>query len=607
MSGFAVAIRTDGGPASPDLVARMAAALAFRGPHGIRTEVSGDTGFAASHLRTAGDGRCDPGPHAVDGARWIAGHVRLDARGEIISALRDAGRSVSAETADAALVLHAWAAWGDGFLDRLHGDFAFALWDGPRRRLVAARDRMGVRPLWYAEAGGHVLVSNTAGALRATGLVADALDEAALGDFLAFGQLYDPAASPWAAIRSVPPAHRLDTSDGAVSVTRYWRLPIDGEPLRLGRPEAYAEAFVSLLGTCVADRVTGPTTGILLSGGRDSTAVAAMAAEAAGGAALRAHTMAHDALLPDRERHWSGVAARALGTPQTVHAVDDVRLFEGWADAPVAAPVPLTAAIPAIDLRVYAAAAADAPVVLTGDGGDPLLAESRARLARLLGGLHLVTAAAEAWDYLRLHRRLPRPGFRTLAAEARGERWTPAIPAWLRPEAVRRLGLEARAREIAAPPPETHPLRPEAYERLASPFWAHWLTQYDAEATGAALEARHPLLDARLMRFVLSVPPAQWYNDKGLLRIGMRGRLPEALLARPKTPLAGNPLAVRLRRGDRVPPALAQPPELEPWVDPARLPAWAGGRADDEGREPWADARPACLAAWLLAARRPVG
>jgi asparagine synthase (glutamine-hydrolysing) len=531
--------------------------------------------------------------------------VRLDGRGELAAALRAAGRAARDDAPDVALVLEAWHAWGDAFVDCVHGDFALVLWDAPRRRLMAARDRFGVRPLWYARSGRHLLVSNTVDAIRAVGGMDTALDPAATVDFLAFGHLYDPAASPWAALRAVPPAHRLVARGVEAEVSPYWRLPVEPAPVPR-RPEECVEAFRVLLATAVAERIDGAPTGILLSGGRDSSSVAAMAAEGmGGGAGLRAHTMAHDRLMPDRERHWSGVAARALGIPQRVHAVDGYRLFERWRDTAPRGPEPTAAPIPAIDADVYGAVAADAPVVLTGDGGDPLLSESRARLARLLAGGRAAAALGEAWTYLRLHRRLPRPGFRTLAAERRGERWTPAVPAWLRPEAVARFGLRERAAEIVAPPAAPHPLRPEAYERLASPFWGHWLVQYDADATGVPLEARHPLFDVRLAEFVLSVPPAQWYNDKGLLRIGMRGRLPEALLARPKTPLAGDPLALRLRRGDRLPPDLALRGELEEWVDARRLPAWAGGIGADDDADPWTDVRPACFSAWLTVAERP--
>jgi len=104
----------------------------------------------------------------------------------------------------------------------------------------------------------------------------------------------------------------------------------------------------------------------------------------------------------------------------------------------------------------------------------------------------------------------------------------------------------------------------------------------------------------RLIRFLLSVPPAQWYNDKGLLAVAMRGRLPPAILRRPKTPLPGDPLAARLRaHGGAWLGGRTLGPEVEPYVDPERVPAVTGGRAPGTGEPLWLNLRPLSLSLWL--------
>jgi asparagine synthase (glutamine-hydrolysing) len=111
---------------------------------------------------------------------------------------------------------------------------------------------------------------------------------------------------------------------------------------------------------------------------------------------------------------------------------------------------------------------------------------------------------------------------------------------------------------------------------------------------------RHPYFDLRLVRLALSIPPAQWYNDKGLLRIGMRGRLPARVLARPKTPLSGDPLGVRFGAlgadwlGGRAADA-----RVAPWVDLARVPALAGGASPEPPLDLSLDLRPLALSLWL--------
>jgi asparagine synthase (glutamine-hydrolysing) len=174
------------------------------------------------------------------------------------------------------------------------------------------------------------------------------------------------------------------------------------------------------------------------------------------------------------------------------------------------------------------------------------------------------------------------------------------MPPWIDADFARRVGLAERiaAQNAWTPPP--HPARPEAYEQVASPLWPHLFTYQDPGVTRFALEQRHPFFDVRVVRFLLSVPPAQWYNDKGLLRLGMRGRLPDALLRRPKSPLPGDPLAVRRARdGAEWLGGRTLGPEVAPYVDAARVPAWAGGRGPDDRGEAWLHLRALGLSMWL--------
>jgi asparagine synthase (glutamine-hydrolysing) len=181
-----------------------------------------------------------------------------------------------------------------------------------------------------------------------------------------------------------------------------------------------------------------------------------------------------------------------------------------------------------------------------------------------------------------------------------GGRETLEIPAWIDPDFARRMDLAGRLEAHAAPPTDPHPLRPETEEQLSSPFWPAMFASYDAGVTGMPLEVRHPFFDLRLVRFVLSVPPAQWYNDKGLLRIGMRGRLPEPLLRRPKTPLRGDPFGARLReQGGAWLAGRTLGPEVAPWIDAARVPRIAGGGAEGVPEPLWPHLRPLGLAIWL--------
>lgn len=599
MSGIAGSVRLDGAPACPRTLTRMAEAMAFRGPDGNGSRAAGPAGLAHALLRATDDAETRPGPLSLDGETWITADARLDGRAGLARALRDAGRRVAPSASDAELVLHAYLAWGEECVDRLDGDFAFAVWDGPRRRLFLARDRFGVKPLFYAEAGGELVFSNTPDALRAHPAVSAEPCELALGEFLVFGYLHDLGLGFHRGTRTLPPAHALTVEDGTVRLRRWWTLPAEAGPGPRGMREC-VEVFREVFGEAVADRLRGPAAAVQMSGGRDSTAVAATARRVAPGLALKAFTTFFGRLIPDEEQRYAEIAAGALGVPLDLLPMDGYRPFERWDTAALRRPWPVDDPLLAVDADQLARMAAHARAGLTGHGGDATLRESRSRLVRLAAAGKPLRALREAAGYARLHRRLPRPGVRSWLRDRAGERpWRPPFPAWLRPEAAERLGLRERWEAAFALRPPGHPLRPEAYDHLTGPLLPRYLERVDPGATGLALELRHPFLDLRMVSLALSVPPAQWYNDKGLLVAAMRSHLPAAVLRRPKTPLPGDPVAATLREAGGVADGLALAPAAEALVDRRALPRYAGGDADGGPDEAWLHLRPLALSLWL--------
>ncbi|HEX5726606.1 MAG TPA: asparagine synthase-related protein, partial [Longimicrobiaceae bacterium] len=496
-----------------------------------------------------------------------------------------------------------YRAWGEGCVAQLRGDFAFAVWDAPARKLFCARDHFGARLLYHAAAGGSFVFSNTLACVRLHPGVSGALDEAAVGDFLLFGRNLELGSTVFAQVRALPPAHVLVVEGGRVRTARWWSLPVEAEP-RAGGARALAEEFVEVLGRAVADRLPRHRAAVLLSGGRDSTAVAALARSAAPEAALRAFTAGYRRRMADPEPRFAELAAGYLGIGWELQGLDEYRPFQGWESGEVYLPEPSDHPLLAATADLYRRALAHAPVALTGDGGDLVLRESESRLARLLLAGRVGRALAEGLAYLRWHRRLPRPGFRTLHGRRSGRLGAaPPLPEWLEPDFARRAGLRDRLAVVEAAPRPPHPLRPEAHCRLSFPGFPRLLEQFDPGVTGVPLQLRHPLLDLRVVEFLLSIPPAQWYNDKGLLRIAMRGRLPPEVVRRPKTPLVADPLLVRLRQdGPGWLGGLALSAAVERFVVPARVPRPAGGSGPpgDEHRLP-EDLRPLSLSLWLAA------
>ena len=621
MSGIAGMVSLNGAPVDAEVLDRMAGSLASRGPHGTASRVMGPIGLSHALLRTGDVGGDVPQPLSVDGTTWIVADARIDGRADLVRALRAGGIHASADAPAAELILHALRLWGDDAPRHLLGDYAFAAWDSGRRRLFCARDPFGVKPLYYAHTVDAFVFSSSLDCLRLYPALSGEreVNEDWLAEFLVHGEPRSTDLTVYAGIYQVLPGGTLVLRDNRSRAGPWWSLPADAEPLRLRGPAEYADAFAEVLREAVADRLPRERAGILLSGGRDSTAIAAtwrgLVDDGVRATELRAWTTHHARLMPDDEPRYARTAADALGIPLTLMPVDDYGAFARWGTPELYRPQPTASPLLAIEADLLRDAAAFAPVLLTGQGGDAVLRETPSRLTRLGAEGRLLRAGREAAQYAFWHHRIPRPGIRTWR-EARGgpKPREMEVPRWIDPHFAERVGLKGLVGAWSAPPPSPHPLRPEAHAALANPYWRpapygmlanpFWSTLFgvwDPGVTGVPIELRHPFFDLRVIRLALSIPPAQWYNDKGLLRIAMRRRLPAPLLARVKTPLADDPLEVRFRAGGAgwLGGRTADAARVAPWIDLSRVPRLAGGLSGEAPRRLHEDLRPLALSLWL--------
>ncbi|HYJ80414.1 MAG TPA: asparagine synthase-related protein, partial [Longimicrobiaceae bacterium] len=450
MSAFAGCAALDGAPEDAGLAARLAECLRLSGFEPARHWQGGGAALAHARLPTGDVGGAAEEPLTLDGERWIVADARLDDRPALAAALRGAGLPAAADAPAAELILLAHRAWGEACPPRLLGDFAFAIWDAPRRRLFCARDHFGLKSLYYARAGGRLVFSTLLQCLRGHPGVGSSLDDAWIADFLIHAYPQDLDTTVYAAIRQLPPAHALTAEDGQVRVRRWWELSREHAPLRLRGPAAYADAFTEVLGRAVVDRLPNAPAAIFFSGGRDSTAVAALAQEAIARGERQSRllglTAHYERMMPDREREFAALAAGALGFPVHYLAVDGYAAYGRTETPALARPQPSEGGLLAIEADQMADAAAHGPVLFTGLGGDPVLRESPSRLTRLLLGGHPLRAAAEAAQYAWWHRRLPRPGARTWlrGRRAAGRDWPARVPPWIAADFARRVGLPER-------------------------------------------------------------------------------------------------------------------------------------------------------------------
>jgi len=582
--------------------------LAFRGPDRRECWMDGAIGLGHAMLRTTREPVGASQPASIDKRFWIVADARLDGRTELIEELRRSGRKPGSDAPDSELILNAFAAWGGACVDHLRGDFSFAVWDARDKQLVCARDHFGIKPLYYAALGDLFVFSNTLGAVRLHPDVSSELNDAAIGDFLLFGLNYDNATTSFRDIQRLPPAHALTLSSSGLRIRRYWTPPTNG-PIRYTKPEAYVENFQSLFESAVADRLPPERAGILLSGGLDSSSVAAMAKElsvkSSPAIEIRGYTQVYESLIPDREGEYAREVGLFLRIPVKLMPMDDAELFGRWEDPEWSLPEPVDDPFLANILDCYRNISMDCRVLLSGEGSDNLMDFQMWPYARDLQRKgewqRLFTETA---NYLWI-RPFPWRGLRSKVLRFAGkDPDRPVFPPWLAPKFARQMDLAARWKEHSELPKSwmRHPILPRAHASLSLPQWTHIFEQEDAGVTHCAVETRYPFLDLRMVNYLLALPPFPWYFEKMLLREAMRGRIPERVRTRPKTPLESDAVCAHIRRsGTGRLKEIPTSPDLDRYIERSAL---VPPHDKMSGEEISASLRPHCLNIWLQSARR---
>jgi len=566
VSGFFGIARTGGVAVEPRFLGQVAERLRFRGPDGCQIWAKDGFGTSFAYLETGSRRQSRSQPVRLGERYTFLGEVRLDARKQLVTELLEKEIPAAEEVFDEELVLLAWSLWGEETLARLAGDFSFAIWDALRQSLFCVRDFAGARPFFYSWREGVFCFGNTLNALRLHPGISDALDVLYVREFLLAGFCSDPTRTVWQDVRRLPAGHRLTLTGGAVQVQRFRRLPIE-EPLRFKDPGEYPENYRELLRHAVGDRLPEGKVSLYLSGGLDSGSVCATATRIAGenrnSPALKAFTISWRPLFDDPEPEFAQFTARHLGLAHEI--LEDNRIYPDGHDTTANLPEPSSEFFVERDLRLYQTISTHARVVLSGDGGDDVLCgQSWPYLKYLYQRGAWGEIVRDFGGYFGTHARFPplRGGFRN-----RIRRWVnpqaapPPSPAWLNQEFADRSRAESEERFQERPPLDDHPLHPQAYRTLHSGYWASVHEYEDAGCTGVPLETRAPLLDLRILRFLLRLPPVPWCMNKELTRRAMWGRLPDKVVGRPKSPLLENPLEICWQREGWRPSVAENPPK----------------------------------------------
>jgi asparagine synthase (glutamine-hydrolysing) len=458
-------------------------------------------------------------------------------------------------SSDTEIIVHGYEEWGERCVDRFRGMFAFALFDGRRRRLLLARDRLGVKPLYYAElAGRGIVFGSEIKALLEDPDVSREWRPEAIDAYLTL--LYVPAPDTvYSAVRKLPPAHVLVADRMGVRVSRYWDLPFsgDGDP---SRESEYLEELDAILREAIGLRlISDVPLGAFLSGGIDSSTVVSYMKETSAAPPVTI-AVGFDQRDYDEVQHAETVA-RHLGCE--FHALTASPQIEtllpklAWHfDEPFAD----SSAVPTY--YVSKAARELVTVALSGDGGDELWggyahhrveqAEHRARtalgparhLASWFGHAlplsvkgarslrHLACAPDEAYALKHVNG--------TFERAARSRLYSAEFA-----RHVDRLDPLASLRDAYRACRSAEPMDRVFYADARTYMVDDVLTKVDRMSMAVSLEAREPMLDHKLLEFAARVPPSLKLKDgrsKYLLRRLLERRVPRSITERGKSGFA---------------------------------------------------------------------
>src|SRR6266850_8053289 len=276
MCGISGIVNLRGGCIAPDQLNGMMLRLGHRGPDGIGIYSSGPVGLAHARLSIIDlQGGKQP-MSTADGDLWITFNGEIFNYVELREELIKKGHRFDTSS-DTEVLLHLYQEEGERCVERLNGQWAFAIWDASTRKLFLSRDRFGVRPLYYTQTADSFLFASEIKALLASPEVGSAIDLTALDQIFTFWVNLPPRTA-FRDIKQLPPGHSMVVKGGRVTVSEYWKLDLDPEPERgIDDEERLAQELLALLQDATRIRLRSDVpVGAYLSGGLDSTIISAL-------------------------------------------------------------------------------------------------------------------------------------------------------------------------------------------------------------------------------------------------------------------------------------------------------------------------------------------
>lgn len=564
MCGITGIIDFSGQPVAAADLSRMTRALRHRGPDDEGVYLSPEPGAAVGlgHRRLSIIDLSPLGRQPLsneDGSIWVTFNGEIYNFQGLRRELSHLGHRFRSHT-DTEIIVHAYEEWGLNCLDRLEGMFALALWDGPRQRLLAARDRMGEKPFYYWQQGPLLLFASEPKALLTHPRLQPGLDACSLSRYLLFEYVPAPHAI-FSGMRKLPPGHYLLADARGLRVEPYWRLADylnrehQGETL-----EETAAQLQARLGRAVQSRLVADVpVGVFLSGGLDSSTIVALAAPHCGAGSLKTFAIGFEEPSFD-ESGYARLVARHFGTEHHEEIFSARRVIDllGQALSGLDEPLADASIIPTYMLSRFAAQ--HVKVALGGDGGDELFAGYPTFQAeKVASWASRLPAALWRQVLTPLIQALP-VGLNNLSVDFRLKQFVKGLPyppplrgllwlaacGWeeqrglLHPELVAGFNGFNPYQEILARlagPSFSLPVDQALYTYSQYYLPEDILVKVDRASMAHGLEVRAPFLQRELVEYVTGLPSSlklKGLTGKYILRRAIGDLLPLAILKRPK-------------------------------------------------------------------------
>lgn len=550
------------------LLRRMTDAIAYRGPDGDGFHVERGIGLGHRRLAIIDPASGQQPMYNEDGTVGIVFNGMIYNFHDLRAELQTRGH-IFRSRCDTETIIHAWETWGPDCLERLNGFFAFALWDRHQETLLIARDRMGKKPVYYTTLpDGRFIFGSEMAALNVVPQLNRRLRPRAVEDFFAYGYIPDPD-TIYEGIDRLPAAHFLLLKRGAPwgQPQRYWRPRIT--PLKITRQEAVSEIASKLIASTEKRLISDVPLGAFLSGGVDSSAVVAAAAQLRDG--LDTFTIGFSGT--EDETPYAGMVARRYNTNQHNEAASAIDFIDAAREQGRIFGEPFGDQSSVPTHRVCAMAAKNAKVAISGDGGDEVFAGYRRYRwhslvegwrrhmpAGLRGGAVAKLAAIYpkldwAPQWLRAKHTLTELSldsalgyYRTIARvhdSRRRDLFSSTLTATLDG-----YDPSARVPALMAESGTDDPLAQAQYVDINTWLVGDILTKVDRASMANSLEVRAPLLDYQLVEWGLSLPASlklRGNEGKLVLKQALEPWLPKEVLYRRKKGFA-TPLGDLFRR-----------------------------------------------------------